>query len=191
MKIMVLSDDAVPSGYGRISMEVWRRLVKRGIELSVGSIMYDGLLPPQYEGERLPYWVGSLAGHGDWPAKLAAMVNATQPDVVMVIQDATYAEAVYHSGIDWSDKAFVICTPVDGKPVYSKWVDLFKRADGMMTISEFGVQAHAEQGIQSKLLRPGVDSVKLYPLDTETRRTLRAKFGIDDDTFVLATMAMN
>ena len=53
-KILVLSDDGVASGFGRISMHLNSALVKRGYSVMAASIQYDGLLPPSYEGAPLP-----------------------------------------------------------------------------------------------------------------------------------------
>lgn len=191
MKVLVLSDDGVPSGYGRISMEVNKRLVQRGVEVMAASIAYDGLMPAGYEGQALPYWVGSLGGHADWPIKFEAMVNGYQPDIVMVVQDAPYAEAVRQSRIDWSVFGFVVVTPVDGAPVFPRWVNMLKEADATLTISEFGQQSHAKQGVQSALLRPGVDLNQLYALTDDEKKALRDKLNIPHDAFVLATMAQN
>lgn len=191
MKVLVLSDDGVPSGYGRISAEVNRRLVQRGVNLMAASIAYDGLLPAGYEGERLPYWVGSLAGHADWVAKFEAMVGSFEPDIIMVVQDAPYAEAVLESRIDWSAHSLVIVTPVDGAPVHPRWVKMLKRATATMTISQFGVDAHAKQGVTSKLLRPGVALNHMYELSAKEKAAIRAKLDIPQNAFVLATMAQN
>jgi hypothetical protein len=94
MKLFILSDCGVPTGYGRIADEVGMRVHKRGYQIMAASVAYDGLLPPQYEGTPLPYWVGSLAEHANWVEKTAALITSFKPDVVLSIQDFPYHEAL-------------------------------------------------------------------------------------------------
>lgn len=191
MKILVISDDAVPTGYGRISMEVNTRLHRRGYTVMAASIMYDGLLPSTLDGTPLPYWVSALAGKPNWIESAVSVINAWQPDVIHVVQDAPYAEAIRNAALDWSRFVFVVTTPVDGVPVYPKWIDMLKGADGTLSISEFGVAAHRAAGVPSELCRPGVDPNAFFVLPPMERAALRQQVGIAPDAFVLGTMATN
>lgn len=189
-RILVISDDGVPTGYGRISMETNRRLVKRGFEIMVLSVAFDGILPPKLDGETLPYWVGAGQGR-DWITLAQSIIQASQPDIVHVVQDAPYAQALYASNVDWSKRALVITSPVDGVPIHPAWVDVFKQADGMLTISQFGVEAHARVGVRSVLCRPGVDLNTFYRYTDAEREQARAMLGIKPGAFVLMTAAQN
>ena len=151
-KLLVISDDGISSGYGRISMEVNTSLVKRGMNVMAASLYYDGLLPPSLDGQPLPYWVGSLAGK-DWVQAAMGVINAFQPDIIHVVQDAPYAEQIRNAPIDWSRYDFMVTTPVDGAPVHPNWVNLLKKADGVLSISQFGVDTHRAAGIVSELCR--------------------------------------
>jgi glycosyltransferase involved in cell wall biosynthesis len=190
-KLLVLSDDGVPSGYGRICSEILTRLHKRGYEILSASLMYDGLLPPVYEGQRLPYHVASLGGHPNWPDQMVSLTNVFQPDIIMVIQDAPYAETVRNGPYDWSRYGFVVITPVDGAPVYPQWVEMLKKADGTLSISQFGVDEHRKAGVSSELCRPGMNPNVFFRLPDDQRAAIREKLGIAPDAFVLGTVAMN
>ena len=190
-KLLVLSDSGVPSGYGRITDEIMTRLYRRGYEIISASLQYDGLLPPVYEGQRLPYWVPSLGGHPNWPDQFMALLGSMQSDVVMVIQDAPYAETVRNAPIDWSRYGFVVITPVDGAPVFKPWIEMLKQADGVLSISQFGVDTHRRAGVHSELCRPGVNLDSFYPTAEGNRLDTRQKLGIEADAFVLMTCAMN
>lgn len=193
-KLLVLSDDGVTSGYGRISMELNTHLVKRGYQVLAASLLYDGLLPPSYDGQALPYHVAALGPHmptGQWLDRFLAVLNAWQPDMVLVIQDAPYAEAVRNAPIDWSQYAFVVITPVDGAPVFKQWIDMLKTADGTLSISQFGVDTHRAAGVASELCRPGVNLDAFYAQPEAARQATRAKLGIDAQAFVLMTCAQN
>lgn len=191
MKLFVLSDCGVPTGYGRIADEIGTRLHKRGYQIMAASVAYDGLLPPQYEGAPLPYWVGSLAEHPNWIEKVAALINTFQPDVVLSIQDFPYHEALYNVGLDWSNMGRVLVTPVDGVPIYPNWIKTLAKADAALTISQFGVNAFREAGHKVGLCQPGIHTDVFFRLSDDTRAALREKLGIAPGAFVLGTAAMN
>lgn len=191
IKILVISDDGVSSGYGRISAELNRNLVKRGYKIMAASLQYDGLLPASYDGEILPYHVASLQGKPNWPDCVASLVNAYQPDMVMVIQDAPFSQTVRNMPLDWSKYAFVMLSPVDGAPIYPAWVETAKTADGLLTISEFGVNAWKEAGVQAGLVRPGINPNKFFKVPAGGKENIRKALGIKEDAFVLGTMCMN
>lgn len=190
MKVLMVSDSGVPTGYGRIADEVGVRLHRRGVSIMAASLAYDGLLPPQMNGSPLPYWVASLAGR-NWVEETVKLIGVYQPDVVLVIQDAPYAEALRHAPVDWSRHAFAIVTPVDGAPVYPRWVGLLREADAALTISQFGFDTYRAAGVRVGLCRPGVDPAQFYRLTDEARADLRAKLGIAPGAFVLGSMCMN
>lgn len=195
-KIFVISDDGVSSGFGRISAMINRSLVKRGYELFAASLAYDGKLPPQYDGQPLPYWVRGLQpytaipGYNLW-GDIAEMVNVIKPDVIWVTQDAPYGVAARSMPLDWSQYAFVITTPVDGSPIFPEWVEMVKNADAALTISEFGVKAFAAQGVSVNLCRPGIDPDRFFRLPDDKRAAIRARLNIAPDAYVHGMMSMN
>lgn len=189
-RLLTISDDAVPSGYGRIAMSIHTRLVRRGIDVFAASLAYDGLLPPQHDGARLPYWVAPLAGR-DWLGEVLRLIPAVKPDAILVLQDAPFLEAVRGAPIDWSEIACIGITPVDGTPIHPRWVDLMRDLDAALTISHFGVEAYRRAGVRVDLCRPGVDTDRFYALPESERAALRARLNIAPAAFVLGTMAMN
>lgn len=190
-KVLSISDHGVPSGYGRIADETCKRLVQRGVQVMAAGLSYDGMLPAQYEGGPLPYWVAALGGKPDWPAHVANLINAYQPDIVHVVQDAPYAQQVRALGLDWSRYGFMVTTPVDGAPVYRPWVAMMRGADAALVISQFGVDTYRAAGVPAVLCRPGVDGNVFFRLPDAERLALRARAGIAPGAFVFGTAAMN
>lgn len=190
VKLLVLSDSGTPSGYGRIADEVMTRLAKRGVDVFAASLGYDGLLPPNLDGQRLPYWVATLAGR-PWLEEFQKLIGPAAPDFIVVIQDAPYVEAVRNLPVDWSQIGFMAITPVDGVPIYPRWVQTLGTADAAMSISEFGVAAYRKAGVAVNLCRPGVDPNVFFKKPDTTRAELRAKLGLQPGQFIVGTMAMN
>ena len=195
MRLLIVSDCGVPTGYGRIADEIGTRLHQRGHEIVAASFAYDGLLPPRLNMRSvLPYHVATLQNNPNevWAKKVGMMARVTNPELVLVIQDMPYAEALYYlSNIDWSVQRFGIITPVDGTPISPTWLRVMQQADLRMTISEFGVQAYRNQGISVGLCRPGIDPNYFVPRNAVDRADLRAKVGIAQETFVVGTMSQN
>lgn len=197
-KILSISDHGVSSGYGRIASVVDKSIHNRGYQIVAASLAYDGLLPPTYDSEPLPFHVAALQpyttptmGRPYWTDAVMNLVNVFQPDVIWVTQDAPYGEQVRALPLDWSKYAFIMTTPVDGAPIRSAWVELMKHADGALTISEFGVKAYAQAGVQVGLCRPGIEPDKFFPLPPERRAALRAQLGIAPDAYVHGVMCQH
>lgn len=190
-KLLIISDNGIPSGYGRIADAIGTRLHKRGYQIFAASLAYDGLLPPQYEGHPLPYWVASMAGHPNWPEQVAALINSVQPDVVWVVQDAPYSEGIRNIPLDWSRFKFMMTCAVDGVPVYPQWLKTAKKADAVFSISQFGVTALKKQGVAATLVQPGIEPDKFFQVPADKRAEIRAKLNIAPDGFVLGVVAQN
>jgi len=191
MRVLVFSDDGTITGYGRFSMEVNTRLHQRDdIEIMAASMLHYGLMPAQYDGERLPYWVAPL-GQDKWTQNFMYVLNSFSPDVVMIIKDLSYVELITLAMGAYADIPRVVVTGIDGKPIVPRWIAPLQSAQHVVSFSQFGVDALAEQGISASHIPPGIDLDHFQPMDTETRRQLRSSLGIHDDTFVLLTVAQN
>lgn len=189
-KILTLSDDGLATGFGRIAAVVNSKLAARGYEIFAASLTWDGLLTATYDGKPLPYHVASLFGKS-WPDTMIQLVSVIQPDAIFVTQDAPYCETVRNLPLDWSKLAFIMTTPVDGVPLFPSWVETAQKADGVMTISEFGVNAFREAGVQVALCRPGIEPDKFYRLPDDKRAELRQKMGIAPDAYVHGMMSQH
>lgn len=196
MKLFFLSDMPIPSGFGRISGEVFLRLAQRGYEVSGASVLWDGVMPIDAPAgtpflHRFPFKIAGLAGRDVW-SYAGNLIQMAQPDIVVVCQDFPYAQTLYHNcRIDWSKRALLNITPIDGEPINTDWLNLCDDVDATMVISKFGVEAMKRAGKQVELCHPGVDTRTFRPASAEEKTALRAKAGIAPDAFLLGMAAMN
>jgi hypothetical protein len=186
-KLLWFGDLVNESGFGRIGNEVTRRLAMRGWPLLGASIPYVG-----YPQHSLPFYVWGMGGVDIWN-RVTAMVNETQPGVIVCCQDFPYAQTLFQGcQIDWSTTKLIIVTPIDGTPIHPEWLRMVDLADTTMVISRFGVEAMRLSGKPVELLHPGVDSNAFYPAESrEEVAALRAKLGITPDAFVMGSFMMN
>ena len=191
MRVLVFSDDGTITGYGRYSMEVNIRLqAMSDFDIMAASMLHNGLLPAQYNGQQLPYWVAPL-GQDNWAQNFIYVLNSFNPDVVVIIKDLSYVELVTLAMGAYTSIPRIIITGIDGKPVAPRWVEPLRSAQHVVSFSQFGVTALAEHDISASQIAPGIDLDHFQPMDKNERKQLRASLGISDDTFVLLTVAQN
>ena len=68
---------------------------------------------------------------------------------------------------------------------------MLKRADGTMSISEFGVTHHRRAGVQSELCRPGINPDVFFQMPSDQRLAIRKKLEIGENAFVMGVVAQN
>lgn len=194
MRIVWFGDGNIPSGFGRISDEICTRLVHRGHEICSVSLLWDGVMTEDWYSplsHKKPFHIAGVAGRDPY-SLLYNIINMANPDIVVSCQDFPYAQNIYFGcRIDWSRRAMVIITPIDGEPIFEDWLQLVDDADGTLVISEFGVAAMKRAGRRVGLCPPGIDHKYFTPPSPEDRQALRAKAGIKPDAFLLGMMAMN
>lgn len=196
MKLFMLSDSPIPSGFGRLSNEICLRLAQRGHEVTAASVLWDGVMPINAPANTpllhpYPFKIYGLAGRDIW-SYAANLINLNQPDIVICCQDFPYSQTLYYScRLDWSRRALVIITPIDGTPIDADWLNLVDEADATMVISRFGVEAMRQAGKHVGLCHPGVNVREFHPADADEKKALRDKAGIAQDAFVLGMAAMN
>jgi glycosyltransferase involved in cell wall biosynthesis len=189
MRVLVFSDDGTITGYGRFSMEVNSRLHEQGIEIMAASMFHHGLLPARYDGKPLPYWVAPI-GQDKWLQQYLQVLNYFQPDIVCIIKDLSYVELLTQAMTPYDIKRVVV-TGIDGKPIAPRWLAPLQSASAVATFSQFGIDALAEHDISATQIAPGIDQSHFQVMDSESRHQLRQGLGIEDDTFVLLTVAQN
>lgn len=191
MRVLVFSDDGTITGYGRFSMEVNMRLhAQDDIEIMAASMLHNGLMPAHYNGDRLPYWVAPL-GQEKWVQNFIYVLNSFNPDVVMIIKDLSYVELITQATGIYASIPRVVITGIDGKPIAPRWITPLQSAQHVVSFSQFGVTALAEQGVSASHIPPGIDLDHFQPMDSHERQQLRSQLGIAEDTFVLLTVAQN
>lgn len=186
MRIVIISDLPAPSGFGRISREVAKRLAWRGNEIHAVSMMAQDDLRQE------PYMVWSAAPPRDLWAKIVEVITNTRPDVVLIAQDFPFIHTLYWGcKLDWSQFASVFITPIDGTPIDVDWAKLTDVYDGAMVISKFGVEAMRRIGRRVALCHPGVDTQEFKPASPEEKKAIREKAGVRPDAFVVSMFCVN
>lgn len=185
MTIVYVSDfDLGGSGYCNIGVALCSQLAENGydvIALGLG-----------YKGDEHPYPFKIV--HTEM-AQIAPMVTALRPAVdieaVIVALDIPLQEALLNQLNAPGDIPYIGLFPLESGPLCATWaMNLFKM-DKRLVMSEFAVKELEAAGVSSTFIPIGIDPQSWRPPEAEERQMLRRGLGIDDNTFVVLTVADN
>src|SRR4030042_1350063 len=82
--------------------------------------------------------------------------------------------------------------PIEADPLCMSWAMVLAPMDKALIISEFGTEeAHKAGIINAEHLRIGIDANAWRPPTDEERASMRQSLGIEEDVFVVLTVADN
>lgn len=115
-----------------------------------------------------------------------------KPDVVCGIRDFWMDEFIDRSPLR-QNFSFIAMPTIDGEPQRELWLDMYKRCDGILTYSDYGMDLLKRTGRRgTKLITkasPGVDLKIFKP--PENKRVHKAKLGIDPNSLIIGMTARN
>ena len=115
-----------------------------------------------------------------------------KPDVVCAIRDAWMDEFILRSPFRKHFKLIWMPT-IDGEPQRDLWLDMYKRCDGILTYSEYGMNLLKRTGRPGTNLitiaSPGADIEVFKP--AEDKKAHKKKLGIDPESFIIGITARN
>jgi len=186
-KILWLSDfDIIGSGYHNISVPLCSGLGKLGYEVKALGMGYKTQIH-YYPFSIIPMPSLSLAGS---TANLLSQL--WKFDTMIVAMD------IYIHGILLSEHfprrnfKYIGIFPVEAEPLCMSWASILLQMDKALVISQFGMEAAKATGIEVEYLPVGIDAKVWRRPTLEERQQIRsAFFGIEDNTFVVLTVADN
>lgn len=88
---------------------------------------------------------------------------------------------------------WIISPTIDARPQNAEWMELYGQADGVITYSDFGMQAILDQcpDIKTCGVASPAASDAFHPFDVEMKKSLRASNGIPEEVYILGTVMRN
>lgn len=115
-----------------------------------------------------------------------------KPDIVLSITDWWMSEYVERSPLR-HNFSWVQMPTIDGEPQRELWLDTYKRSDGILTYSNYGMNLLKRTGRKgTKLITkasPGVDLDMFKPPDN--KRDHKKRLGIDPNSWIIGTVMRN
>jgi glycosyltransferase involved in cell wall biosynthesis len=186
MNILGITDlNYVGSGYSSLSLPIFDRLAKRGHTVKVIGLANNG---SQHD---FPFTIFPAQNIKEADAILHNILEIWKVDVVITLMDIPYHKGFFGR---WSERPFkyVGVFPVEAGPLSFTWAMALMQMDKPYVISEFGVEEAHKRGVSAAEYLPvGIDLHSWKPPSPEERKKVRETFGVDDETFVVLTVADN
>jgi glycosyltransferase involved in cell wall biosynthesis len=81
--------------------------------------------------------------------------------------------------------------PIEAPPLCASWAMVLMQMDKAFIISDFGAKEAQRMGVDAEHLQIGIDTETWKAPDSDERQRLRTAFGLEDDEFVILTVADN
>lgn len=119
------------------------------------------------------------------------VIAQTSPDVIVVAIDIPQ-QIMFHKQFKQYGKPYIAITPLENPPLTMTWAARLMEMDYVFFISELGKEAGQKAGLSSVgHIEIGIDTNKWRLRTEEERLSFRKGMGIEDDEFIILTVAEN
>ena len=185
MKICVLTDfDLRGSGYKNLTVPLLDGLATNGHDIKVAGLQYDG---SQHD---FPFSLIPARTMADAVAIVKNLEILWKFDVLIVLLDIPIQEQLLNAFQTRTFK-YVGVFPIEAPPLCMEWAMTLLQMDKAFVISEFGAKAAKEVGVDAEHLQIGIDTEVWKAPTPEEKQKIRKALGVDDETFVILTVADN
>jgi len=173
------------SGYANIGFSLCRGLEELGHEVKVLGLGYTG----QEHSEKFSIvpcnTMQDVAGYMNNLKYLWGI------DVVVVALDIhNFQEQIFPVAQKLKLK-YICVTPLESDPLCITWANLLRKMDKVFFISQFGADEAKKAGIEAEHIEIGIDTESWRLRTEEEYKKIRQSLGIEDDEFVIMTVADN
>jgi len=185
--IIVVSDfSAGGSGYQRIMTNLCKRLaIDHDMHISALGLHYNG------EEHNYPFAIVPAGPFANIPGMIKQLEDYKAPiEAVFVGLDIPLQRALLQAMEMPGPIPYIGLFPLEAPPLCQPWAIEMLRMDARLIMSEFGAAEFKRAGVEADFLPLGVDDLWRPPGSGE-KSMIRLGLGIDDDTFVVLTVADN
>jgi glycosyltransferase involved in cell wall biosynthesis len=187
-KILVITDmDFSGSGYYYISVPLLTELTKMGHEVRVVGLSYKG------EEHNYPFSIIPCKDTNDAHAIVHNLhvVPHMAPDVIVVALDIPM-QIMFFEKLAQYKKPYIAITPLENGPLTMSWTAPMFNFSWTFFISELGKQEALKAGLKKvDHILIGIDSNFWHVPTPDEKKGLRKGMGIEEDEFVILTVADN
>lgn len=173
------------SGYFNLMSPILNELAKMGHEIKVAGLDYHGT------EHYFPFSIIPANTLQECAAIINNLYYSWNMDVILVAMDIPI-QLMMFSQLAPFKKKYIAITPLENGPLTMSWAAPMFPMDSVFFISELGKQEALKSGLsKAEHLEIGVDTSTWRPATAEEKSTLRKGLGIDEDEFVILTVADN
>ena len=187
MTIIYISDfDLRGSGYCNLSLSLCTELVNRGREVLALGIGYKRT-PHNYPFSIVP--IENL--QQIYPVLLQLKAQGVDIEALVVALDIPLQEMILDQIKAPGEWPYIGLFPLEAGPLCGTWALNLLKMDARLIMSKFGQEELAAKGVDSDFIPLGVTSDVWRPPYEQERAEIRQARNVDDDTFVILTVADN
>jgi len=185
MTVIYVSDfDLRGSGYMNIGINLCNQLVKNGYEVLALGLGYNGQ-------EHLNPFTIIPAQMQDIFPMIQQLKAEKEIEAIIVALDIPLQERLLGQLQIPSDIPYIGLFPIEAGPFCMSWAMNVLKMDARLIMSVFGKEELAKVGVDSTFIPIGVDFDSWRVPLPEERLNIRQKLGVEEDTFVVLTVADN
>lgn len=185
-KIAWLSDlDLAGSGYLNITVPLCNELAKLGHEIKCVGYGYGG---QEHDNN---FSIIPARDFNDVTAIIQNLTRKWKFDAFVCALDIPHQEKLLSVFKDNRPFKYIGIMPVEAGPLCVSWAIALMMMDKRFIISQYGTDECAKCGVSAEHLQIGIDSELWKVPAQEDRDRVRQFMGIDDDTFIVLTIADN
>lgn len=188
LNILYISDfDIIGSGYLNLSVPLCTGLANKGHIVKAIGVGYKG------QEHFYPFSIIPCANIAESFTMFQNIYNMWHYDALVVAMDVFIHNPFLNILQRQKPFSYVGIMPIEAPPLCMTWAMVISQMDKAFIISEFGAEEARRAGvIEAEHLRIGIDTETWQPATPEEKKTFRsAMLGIDDDTFIVLTVADN
>lgn len=186
---IVVSDFSVSgSGYSRIMTRLCNQLVlNHDLGIIALGLGYNG------EEHHWPYSIVPVPHTSHIPPMIDRLQAYGAPiEAIFVALDIPLQEGMLNALQIPGKIPYVGLFPLEAPPLCQPWAIQLMRMDARLIMSAFGQEELQRAGVASEFVPIGIDDPNRWrPPGSEERKLIRQGLGIEDDTFVILTIADN
>jgi len=188
LNLIWISDfDIIGSGYLNLSVPLCTGLANKGHNIKAIGIGYKG------QEHFYPFSIIPCTSIQESLMMFQNIYNMWHYDALIVAMDLHVHNPFLQILQNKKPFSYVGISPIEAPPLCMTWAMVLSQADKAFIISEFGAEEARRVGvIEAEHLQIGIDTETWQPATLEEKKTFRsAMLGIEDDTFVVLTIADN
>ena len=178
------------SGFGSALRNLATYLHKQGHEVyTIGWQTFGQKFVASFHEEILGFTVlPNIGAHRFGQDALKYWLPIIQPDLLLVLADFWMISYIYKSEMPYP---YCHWYPIDGIPVTDQIMEMLRRTDYRVCISNWGADLVRAEGLDTYAITHGVKTKVFKPLREAEKLEMKAKIGIPADNIVIGRIDRN
>lgn len=187
----------LPTGYAKVIREITSRL-KNYPQYEVMIISENMFNHPPTKwngismyGLNVPFTSNGQPMREKIAEGFASLMQEITPDVVVFLEDSFTLQNFGFENIIQMEGKRIFYMPLDGRWIPNTGINVTRTMDHIVAMSKFTQDCLKEEGFDADMIWHGVDLNVFKPVSEEEQKTLKKRFGFQEDDFIIFNYGRN